>query len=83
MTKFPFRGTTKIESVFQVNSIDEVSAVLTYIGYESMDGYWYIKKITDTAVQHATEKNNTSYTAYDTAWTNRASLTYENFTDAF
>lgn len=83
MSFFPLSQTTKVIDHFQVNGIDEVSDTLTYIGLEAQDGIWYIKKITDTGVQHASKKNNESVSSYSDAWTSRASLIYGDFIDAF
>lgn len=71
---------------YNTNDIEEASATLTYIGMEDKNGNWYIKKIdtsSGNSFAHATVTNNSSYTDYDTAWTNRATLTYENYGDAF
>jgi len=71
---------------FNTNDIDQASATVTYIGQESATGAWYIKKIdtsSGNSFQHATEANNGSYTDYATAWANRATLTYEDYSEAF
>lgn len=69
---------------FSVNDIEE-SGDVTYIGKEDKQGNWYVIKIdesSDIVINHATEDNNDE-TTYTTAWTNRASLTYEDFSSAF
>jgi len=71
---------------YNTNDIEEASSTITYIGAEDKDGNWYIKKIDTTTgcvFSHATVKNNSGYTTYDTAWTARAGLTYQNYGDAF
>lgn len=73
-------------SRFNTNDIEEASSTVTYIGLESSNNKWWIKKIdtsSGNSFQHASVTNNSSYTDYDTAWTNRATLTYENYGDAF
>lgn len=63
--------TTKFinSQLFGVNDIEEASATVTYIGDES----------SGTSFGYATEKNNSDYKNYTDAWTNRASLTYQNY----
>jgi len=71
---------------YNTNDIEEASATVTYIGMEDKNGNWTVKKIDTTAgaiFSYATVKNNSGYVTYDTAWTVRASLTYENYGDAF
>jgi hypothetical protein len=71
---------------FETNDIEEASATVTYIGVESADGVWWIKKIdtsSGTSFGHASESTDPSYTTYSTAWTNRVSLTYGNYGEAF
>lgn len=73
-------------SEYVTNDIEEASATITYIGAENLAGSWYVKKIdtsSGTVFGHASVKNNSSYSTYDSAWTARASLTYQNFGDAF
>lgn len=67
--------------------LDEItSGTDTYVGYEIVSGGWLIKYIdtsTGTVIRFASQKNNTSTTDYSTAWTNRASLTYGLYSEAF
>jgi len=71
---------------WNVNDIDEASATVTYIGQEEKEGGWYLKKI-DTSSQvvftHASVTNNPSILTYSSAWTSRASITYQAFSSAF
>ena len=50
-----------------------------YFGYVALDGSWYIKKI-DTSSGTTYTKGNSDYS---TAWTNRASLSYDLFNVIF
>jgi hypothetical protein len=80
------RVTTGQLSGFSTNNIDEASATLTYIGKEDGDGAWYVQKIdtsSGTAITYATLNNNAAVTDYTTAWTNRGTLTYNNYSTAF
>lgn len=69
------------------NTLNEItSGTDTYVGYQNVGGDWMIKYI-DTSngnsIRFATIKNNTSTVDYTTAWSNRDSLTYGLFSDAF
>ena len=71
---------------YNINNIDTVSATLMYIGYETGDNLWYIRKIDSSsgyAFTHATILNNALVTTYSDAWTNRTILTYGNYSSAF
>lgn len=79
-------GSVSIEDRFNTNDIEEASSTITYIGMEDKDGAWYIKKIDTTTLnefKHATVLNNSGYTTYTNAWTNRAILIYSDFSGAF
>jgi len=54
-----------------------------YYGQTTADGTWRILKVTDTSVTYATVSNNGTVTSYTDAWTNKATLTYERFDEAF
>ena len=76
----------EIRDEFQTNDIEEASATVTYIGMEDASGEWYLKKIdtsSDTVFSHATELNNVGTSDYSTAWTGRAGLTYQDYSNAF
>jgi hypothetical protein len=74
-------------SRFGTNAIDEADASTTYIGKEDVDGVWLIQKIsvsgTVTTYTFATITNNSGVTSYSSAWTDRASLTYGTYAEAF
>jgi hypothetical protein len=55
----------------------------TYFGFTKPDGTWLLKKVLDTSVGYATVSNNGTVTSYTDAWTNKATLTYERFDEAF
>jgi hypothetical protein len=76
----------KKENNFGANNVEEASATVTYVGKEMTDGTWVVQKIdtsSGTAITWATETNNSGTTSYSTAWTNRASLTYGLYNQAF
>lgn len=66
---------------FSVNDIEE--ATTSYFGYTKPDGTWMVKSLTDTSVGYATVSNNGAVTSYTDAWTNRATLTFGRFDQAF
>lgn len=65
---------------YQVNNTDDAGGGVTYVGKAKIDGKWLIEKLTEAADDivkvYANESNNIGTSAYTTAWTNRASLTY-------
>lgn len=66
---------------FSVNDIED--ATTSYFGYTKPDGTWLVKELTATSVSYATVTNNGAVTTYTDAWTNRATLTYGRFDEAF
>ena len=78
---------SEIVKKFSGNDFEDVGTAL-YIGKESATGEWWLKKV-DTSVDgalptgHASVTNNPAITSYTSAWTNRATLTYGDFTGAF
>jgi len=71
---------------YGVNHYD-VDGTTEYVGKETNQGVWLIQKIvtsgSDMTMTYATNLNNTSITGYSSAWTNRATLTYGLFSEAF
>ncbi len=53
---------------------------LTYLGYLDKDGNWYIAEIDET---NGTMKYVKGTSGFTTAWSNRASNTYEDFNSIF
>jgi hypothetical protein len=66
---------------FSVNDIEDDAT--SYFGKTKPDGTWLVQKVTDTSVSYATVTNNGSVTTYTDAWTNRLTLTYGRFDEAF
>lgn len=80
----PLAHTTRTHDEFVMNDMDneDTTTGVIYIGQESLEGDWYINKIdkTDpTAItsRFASRKNNPTYKTYASAYTNRATLTYD------
>jgi hypothetical protein len=76
---------TEDSSSFHLNEVAE-SAPITYIGSENADGDWLINKVDETSgivSGWASEVNNPTVTTYTAAWTDRATLTYGNYSAAF
>jgi hypothetical protein len=70
---------------YGLNDLEEASATVTYAGYEKSTGEWLLKKIDETtgmAIGYATITNNPTRTTYTLGWTNRATLTYEDYSSA-
>ncbi len=63
---------------YNVNDIEA-----PYYGFSNETGSWLIKNVTDTSVTWATLLNNGSVSTYSDAWTNRATLTYGRYDQAF
>lgn len=81
-----FAINTAGDTVFNTMDVDTASATVTYIGKEAADATWMVMKIdtsSGTAFSYATITNNSGYTTYSTAWTARASLTYNSYSVAF
>ena len=83
MTNKPIRKSDP----FKVNNVDEAAGSIIYVGREDPDGRWYISKIDESSnpipIQYASIKNNSTRTTYSTAWTNRTTLTYQDYSNAF
>lgn len=67
--------------VWGTNDIEDDTT--SYFGQSTASGTWRILKLTDTSVSYATVSNNGTVTSYTDAWTNRATLTFERFDEAF
>lgn len=66
---------------FSTNDLDE--GATSYFGKTKPDGTWLVQRLTDTSVSYATVTNNGSVTTYTDAWTDRLTLTYGRFDQAF
>ena len=79
------RITTKAMGDYVANDIEETGN-LTYLGFENLDGDYFIQKIDATTgkqIRFATVINNPTYTSYLTAWTDRATIIYDTYSTAF
>lgn len=68
----------------EINDQDETSASTYYYGFQSIEGRWIVLKQDNSAspivsYRYASNQNNSTYTTYSTAWTNRATLSYDYF----
>lgn len=71
---------------YGVNDISPKSGNTTWIGKQDKDARWMVMKIDETTgadFGYATTKNNSSVTSYSSAWTNKATLTYNDYEVAF
>lgn len=73
---------------YVTNAIDDYTITdVTYFGKEDKDGNWWIMKIDETGnysvFSHATKTNNGGVTTYSSAWTNRTTLVYGDYSEAF
>lgn len=66
--------------LYQVNEVDDAGGGVTYVGKAKTDGKWLLEKLTESAGDitkvYANESNNVGTTTFNTAWTNRLTLTY-------
>lgn len=62
---------------YRIASLDSESDP-KYFGYLGVDGAWYIMKLTSTAATYCKGDSG-----FSTAWTNRASQTYNTFDQIF
>jgi len=69
------------EPVYGTNDIED--GATSYFGKTTSDGTYQIIKLTATTVSYATITNNGAVTSYTDAWTNRATLTYGRYDEAF
>jgi hypothetical protein len=72
---------------YATNDTDNTDPNNFYEGLEDAEGSWQIALITkDGTIEHhrfATNKNNPTYTSYASAFTDRATLTYDYYSVAF
>lgn len=68
---------------YELNDLDDAGSGITYLGKADKDGNWLIERLTesgsDLSKDYANISNNGSQTNYENAWTNRLSLTYQEF----
>ena len=80
------RVTTNALGEYVVNDTTDTTQTVYYVGREDPDGDWYIQKVDQTSgnsIRFATHTNNSGYSSYSTAWTDRTSLTYGTYSEAF
>lgn len=65
-------------SVFGCNDISD-----PYYGYTNPSGEWQIRKVEASGVSYATVLNNGGVADYVTAWSTKATLTYQRYDEAF
>ena len=72
---------------YGVNNLDDTTTSdVLYIGMENIDGAWAIQKLDETSdldITYATVVNNDTVTTYSDAWTNRDTLTYQDYSIGF
>lgn len=68
-------------AVYNTNDIEDDT--ISYFGKTTSDGTYQIVRVTDTSVSYATIINNGGVTSYTDAWTDRATLTYGRYDEAF
>lgn len=74
------------QAAFGNNNVDTASATITYVGKSDKDGVWVVQMIdtsSGVAIGWASVTNNPSQITYASAWTNRATLTYGRYDEAF
>lgn len=64
---------------YAVNNVEQ--AATTYVGKVTPRGAWLVQRYVEATgvFDYANQSNNSTYTTYGTAWTNRATLTYAVF----
>lgn len=72
-------GSTAVD--YTTNDIED--GATSYFGKTNTSGTYLIQKVTDTSVSYATITNNGGVTSYTDAWTDRATLTYGRYDEAF
>jgi hypothetical protein len=72
---------------YATNDVDNNNKKNVYEGLETSDGSWQIVNIVTTGKiisnRYATITNNPTYTSYASAFTDRATLTYDYYSVAF
>jgi len=69
---------------YETNDIED-GATYLYLGQSTSSAAWCVKRVNQdgTGIRYATVTNNGAVTTYSDAWTNRATLTYGRFDEAF
>lgn len=81
------RVTSDAMNHYGTNDVDKNDNGVVYEGLEDSDGGWQVVSISQdggvTSNRYANIRNNAIYTNYTDAWTNRTTLTYELYGEAF
>lgn len=81
------RVTSDAMNHYGTNNVDKNDNGVVYEGLEDCDGNWQVVSISQdggvTSNRYANIRNNAIYTNYTDAWTNRTTLTYELYGEAF
>jgi hypothetical protein len=69
---------------FEASDQDTSSATYYYFGFLTQDGNWIIQRFDNSTpnvvlYRYASPSNNAGYSSYSSAWTARASLSYDYF----
>jgi hypothetical protein len=73
-----------VSGFYGVNDLETAGAV-TYVGKENSSAAWLMMKLDQTSgldITYASIKNNATKTTYSAAWTDRAALTYGDYSAA-
>ena len=73
-----------ISSDYVLNDLDEASSTVTYLGKAKSDGTWLLVKLDSSSglsMRYANNSNNSSVSSYSSAWSSRATLTYDEVQD--
>lgn len=73
-----------VNRTFEASDQDTADATYYYFGFLTQDGNWMIQRFDNSVpnvvnYRYACLKNNAGYNVYSSAWTDRASLTYDYF----
>lgn len=74
-------GSSGGTTTWGTNDIED--GTTSYFGQTTASGAWRVIKVTDTSVTYATVSNNGTVTSYTDAWTDKETLTYSRFDEAF
>lgn len=68
--------------VYEASDADTSGATYQYFGFLSIEGAWIIQRFDLSTSNIVLYRYSAGSTAYATAWTNRASLSYELYHEA-
>ena len=73
-------GGSLATNAYKINDIDDSDATYTYYGFTTADGEWYIVREHRANQEFRYVRGASLYT---TAWTNRATQTYDYYDNVF